>query len=194
MADHSVTDALATKRWQMNPDHIAVKPISDRVGKCQEASRAFPLLGNRRSSLRRARHCRRPVMLLAVTICLPAGANSRPAIGTASSGKVEISLSVAPRYKVLALKGPVAGSVRTSAQAGQLCLAANLSGPVMPVALLWSSGRGPETGVAASLQDARLGHEKAIGIWACTGESHWASPAPDPAARPNRRMLLVRPE
>lgn len=173
-----------------------VRPIKHTGRKCRHAGRAFALFGARRLSRRPThRGGRRAIFLAVATILLPAAANSSPAVGSSSSGSVEISVSVAPGYKVLAIEASDGASVQPDVHSARLCLATNSSSPTMPVMLVRPSARRPELREPASDVNMQPADGTALGIRPCglTDDSS-ASRAFDPADLRTNQMLLVHPE
>lgn len=187
---------MARKRWQVNGHRSVMKPIKDTGRKCRGPARAFALFGDRRSAPRPARRGGRRALILAVaTALLPAAATSSSAAGSASSSRVEISVSVAPRYKVMAVQPPGAARVRRELHSDWPCVETNLSAPTMPVTLVRSSTRGPDLRKAGPGDDMQLADGTATGIWRCgLMQANSASRTPNPTDRSASQLLLVRPE
>ena len=195
----SISDETATKRWQVSDDPSVMTPLQDRRRKYGIAAGAFGPAGKRRlTPVRLARGEGKAVLLAAATLLLPAAANAGPAVGSVSSGSVEISVSVAPRYKV-APEAAVVAHFRPAVHSGRYCLATNLPAPTMPVVLVWSSSRRPGSPEAEAVlvpgQYTEIEPEAAAGVRPCgLVEDDSTSHAPGQAGRPAGRLLLVRPE
>lgn len=189
-------DANATNRWQKSHYPLIVRPIKDTGSECRDATRIFALFGDLRSSPRPAhRGGRRTAFLAVATVLLPAAADPTPAVGSVSSGSVEISVLVAPRYKVIAFKAPDAASVRSDVHPGWFCLTTNSSVPTMPVKLVWPRTRRPNFPEVEPGEDMQLANATATGISRCgLMEAKPASRTPDPEDRLAGQLWLIRPE
>lgn len=192
----SITDAMATKHWQVSNHSLVVRPINGTCSDCRNATRALALVGDRRSSLRPANCGERRALFLAVaTVLLPAAANPGPAVGSAFSGSVEISVSVAPRYKVLAVSAPDAARVRPRTHSDRLCLATNSSAPTMPVMLVRPTTRRQHLRKAGSGEDMQLAEGAETEIWRCgLMKDQSTSRVVNPMGWSASQLLLVRPE
>lgn len=189
-------DAMATNRWQVNRHPSVVRSRKDTGSECRDATSAFTLVGDRRSLPRPPQRGGRRALFLAVaTVLLPAAANPGPAVGSASSGSVEISVSVAPRYKVLAVNAPDATGVRPGPHSDLLCWATNSSAPTIPVKLVRSTTRRPNLREAESGEDMQLVDGTTTGLSRCGLMDDRSAPrAPNPKDRLAGQLLLVRPE
>ena len=189
-------DAMATKRWQVSRHSPAVRPIKDAGRECRDATRAFTLVGDRRSSPRPPQHGGRRVIFLAVAAALlPAAANPDSAVSSVSSGSVEISVSVAPRYKILAVNARDATSAQPVTYSDLLCLATNSSTPTMPVKLVRPATHRPKLREAEFGEDMQPVDGSTTGTWRCgLMEGRSASHNPNPKVELADQLLLVRPE
>lgn len=167
---------------------------NDKVRQCQFAAGADALPGDRRSSPALARRGNRTAVLLAISILMPANAaNAGPGTGPTSSGTVEISISVAPRYKLLAEEASGAGAIQEG-QSGRVCLTTNSSALSLPVMLVRPFRRRPEP------SKAEPGHDwpadgSATEIRSCgPGQDHSAPLDLDPMERSASQLVLVRPD
>lgn len=184
------------KRWNMSRHCVAVKPREDTGSECGNAAGALAPVGLLPLTLRPAHRAERNVVLLAVAAAMiPAIAHSSPAARSVSSGSVQISVSVAPRYKVLAVEAPDAARDRPERYFDRLCLATNSSVPPMPVMLVRPSTHRLDVGEAGLDEDGQLADGTSTGVWRCSlMNDRSASEAPNPADRAPGRWLLVRSE
>jgi len=167
--------------------------MKDLGRKCWCAIADFALSDDRRSSPKAAdRRGPRTRFLAAAAALLPAAAHASPAAESVSSGRLEISVSVGSRYKVVA--ADTVGA-RLGVHSGRLCLATNSSAPVMPVRLVrWPASR-PDPRKPGSGENAQLAHGTAAGIGRCgpmDDKAVWH--AVKPADRTAAQLWLVYPE
>lgn len=184
-------DAIATNRWQVSHHHSAMRPIKDPGRKCRRAITA--LFDDRRWSPG-PNHSGGPraLFLAGAAAMLPAAANSSPAAGSVSSGRVEISVSVGPRYQVLADDRV---GVRRGVHSGRPCLATNSSAPVMPVTLVRRPASRPDPRKPNSGENMQLEARTVAGIGRCgpmDDKAVWR--AVNPADRTAGQLWLVYPE
>lgn len=133
-------------------------------------------------------------MLLAILILIPANAaNASLGTGPTSSGTVEISISVAPRYKLLVEEASGAGAIQEG-QSGRLCLTTNSSALSLPVMLVRPSTRRPDPSKAEPRHD-RPADGWATKIRSCgPGQDHSAPLDLDAMERSASPLVLVRPD
>lgn len=154
----------------------------------------FVLSDDQRSSPRATdRGCGpKALFLAAAAALLPAAANSRPAVGSFSSRRVEISVSVGPRYQVLA--ADTVGA-RQGVHSGRLCLATNSSAPAMPVTMVRRPATRPDPRKLHSGENRQLAAGTVAGIGRCgptDDKAVWR--AVYPADRETGQLWLVYPE
>ena len=126
-------------------------------------------------------------MLLAASALLPAAGRAAPRPGFDSSTSIDISVSVAPRYQLLAVRIPNSASDRDGRQTGTFCMASNARAMSMPVMLVWPAV--PLTIIAGpGANTAQTAIE-----WCESTNAKTASLSPRPSNRPTA-LLLIRPE
>lgn len=174
----------------------AVKPREDTDRECGNPVGALAPVGILLATLRLAHRAEREIVLLAVAaVMTPAIAHSNPPARSGSSGSVQISVSVALRYKVLAVDAPDAARGRPERHFDRLCLATNSSVPPMPVMLVQPSSDRLNFGEVGVGVDGQPADWTPTGVWRCwLMDDGVASGAPHPADRPDGRWLMVRPE
>lgn len=135
-------------------------------------------------------------MLLAVAAAMvPAIAQASKTARSVSSGSVQISVSVAPRYKVLAVDAPSLAGVRPERHSDRLCLVTNSSMPTMPVKLVRPSAQWLDVGQAGLGAHEQIAVQKPRGAWLCSLiDDRSTSGSPNLEDRAGGRWLLVRPE
>lgn len=155
---------------------------------CRNATKAFAVAGDRRPS-----HCLadggawKSLYLIVATALLPAAVNATP-------GTVEISVTVAPRYKVLALELAESASVRLDTRLDRLCLVTNSLVPTMAVVVPRTT-RQPNRSKSRSREEEQFTEGTATQIRPCglmkiQPRSHAIKSLDQPANQP----LLIRPE
>lgn len=190
MTDGSVTDASATKRWQVRVNHLAMRQGNDKVRQCRFAEGADASFGHRGSLPGVVRRRSQTALLLTAAILMPANAaNADPGIGPTAVGLVEISISVAPQYRLLAREAPGASDIRKD-HANRPCLATNSSAPLLPVMLVR-----PSTHRSNSSNAGPPGNGSATEIRSCGKQHDQSAPlALNPTEHPESPLVLVRPD
>ena len=195
--DRSNTDPIATNPWQVSYHPSGMRPVDDPGRRCPRTLSAVALFDDRRTPPRPpGRGGLRALLLLTVAAALPpAPAYAGPAVGSAASGRVEISVSVGPRYQVLAAEALDAASVRRGIYSNLLCLATNSSAPTLPVLLVRPLVLRPELPGAGAREDLQLIDGTAAGIGRCAATNGKSvSRAANADYRTAGQLLLVRPE
>lgn len=148
---------------------------------------------SRHSPPRLARACRQTA-LLAATILLPVDiVKARSATGPTSSGSVEISVSVAPQYKLLVREMTRAGAVQETIP-NILCLATNSWTPSLPIMLVRLSNSWPDLRRVGPRLNQRT-DQPGIEIKSCALEPVSAAPLSlEQEGRPTNPIVLLRPE
>jgi hypothetical protein len=166
-----------------------MRPIDDPGRTCPHADTTFAVSANRQFSLWPLR-CGGPraLLLTAAVALLPVPADASPTVGSVWSGQVEISVSVAARYKLRALEMPDVAHVRPGVRPRRLCLATNSSAPMLPVFLVQDL---PETGANEDM----LPGDGAAEIGRCVvTEGEPVSHAANAVYRTDGQLMLIRPE
>lgn len=128
-------------------------------------------------------------------VCLPWSANAGAEMASVSSGSVKVSVSVAPRYKLLAAKPLDMARVGQDGHSERLCLATNSLRPIMPLTLVRRFTRGPNESEPHAAQEIQIRAAPHVTGWTCMPlRDDSALLAFNPADRPGSQLLLVRPE
>lgn len=188
--NRSIADPIATNRWQVAPHHPVVTWMADRIGESRGASGASFVPRERRSSpAPGCRGARAALCLVAATALLPAASHAGPA---GDSGTVNISVSVAARYRLVTATAP---RVEPQGQAPGFCLATSSLEPAMPVMVVLTSGPRADGHETALATDKPRAAGRATAIARCdTLHEQSASPAIALDRRATDKLLLVRPE
>lgn len=184
--DRSILDTNATKRWQVRRDPAAMKQRTDKALQCPWTTAAVAPFGSRRLSQMPAR-----VMLAFLVLLSAHAAYAESRTGQTSSASVEISISIASRYKLQS----VASSANANGQPthDRLCLAANTPGPLMAVMLVQDSRREPSMSMPGTAW-TRHSAEFATELKACGLSGHSPSHTLEPIRLSSNLPVLVRPE
>lgn len=131
-------------------------------------------------------------ILAALTMLLPVAAHPKP-LGPSSSGSVEISVSVAPRFKVSMAAASDSASVRQGSSS-RPCLAANVPALTLPVLLLPPSARGLDAFQAGAGQEPVPGKRGVTAIMPCGHAGDHNGATASLADKKGDQLWLVRPE
>lgn len=174
---------------------MAVTPQANTGTECHNVAVITASAGRSRFARRVPNKSILGVLLLAVAAAMtPAIAHSSKPAASVSSGSVQISVSIAPKYR-LTVTAPSPSPIRPAVHSDRVCLGTNASVPSMPVNLVRSLSKWIDVGregVGAN-EPAPMGIM--AGTWRCSPIDDGAASdflnAEDRAAGP---WLLVRPE
>lgn len=189
-------EAVATKRWHLPCHGMTVTPQTNAGIECRNAGRSTAPSGRSWLVPQSANRVGRGVMsLLIATAMVPASAQSSRPAGLASSGRVRISVSVAPKYEVRAFNASAPAGTRSKGHPVRLCLVTNSSVPPMQVALVRPSVQRMDvvkTGGGAD-EPGAMGI-RASDVRCSPINDGFAPDVLNAADRTGRQWLLVRPE
>lgn len=134
------------------------------------------------------------MFLAVVAALLPSVANSKPAVESASSGSVAISVTVGARYKVMTVTVPDGASVGPELHPNQLCLFTNSLAPTLPVMLLRPSAAPSSARNSKWVEEMHRAVAMAETVWGCATPSGKSAPNALSLADRPAGQLLVRPE
>ena len=202
--DCAVSDASSTKRWQVELNALGMWARKDIASEGRSGSERDNSWGDRRSYRDPTRRGIRGAAFLAVvTLVMPNPAIAGREIGPTSSGSLEISISVAPRYQINTGKA-FGTQASQDGSSGRLCLETNSPAPSLPVQLLRPSQHQIQSN-ENTMRNPQLDWSRAeIGLCA-RADNHFTLSAiePTPASRavgasrsqqPTSLLVLVSPE
>lgn len=192
----SITDPIVTKCCQKDDQSLVVRPLKENGWVGRDVTGAFALVRHPWSSVRRTCGNNDIILILALSsACLPATAHSRPAVGSASSGRVEIRVLVGSRYNVQAVNSPDAAGVHPDRHLVRLCLATNSSAPTLPVIVVRQSIARPGLRKVEPGEDQQRADKPATNIGRCAlMDETLAASAANSADSPFSQLVLVRPQ
>ena len=201
--DCAVSDASSTKRWQVELNALGMWARKDIASEGRSGSERDNSWGDRRSYRDPTRRGIRGAAFLAVvTLVMPNPAIAGPEIGLTSSGSLEISISVAPRYHLRT--GTDFGiEADQHGYSGRLCLETNSPAPSLPVQLLRPSHQNHPSNEMSTHNPPVDWSKTKIGLCA-RADNHFKvvtepTPAPrpvgaSPSQQPTSLLVLVSPD
>lgn len=176
-------------RWHLGWHGVAVKPRDTTDRRDVNTTGQKVPMGLSSSALSSARLVHLIAALLgAAAAMMPTIAHSSQAAGSASSGSVQISVSVATKYKVRTADLTTLIRGRRNGHSGRFCLATNSSTPAMPIRLVPPSAHRLTANDTGLLAEENEGAGMPPEAWRCSlMDESFAEPVAG-------RWWLVRPE